>query len=626
MWITQNKTVFGNEGENFNLFLEYTSGTPFLLSGEIPEGLIFDSSIGQIFGTLPIVNTTTTFPITFRLKSGSDVYDLAINIVVTNNTPIWVTEPQLSPQPQFEFIDLQLEVFDPRSTNITYSIIQGELPKSLNINPDGRITGLLTDPIGQYSFTVRANEPNIIQTFIFTISNDPPEPYWSTLSGWVGNTIKDQFFSFQFKSNGSTYAVDPLTPLPAGLSLTSTGFLSGVPVTTTIGNIEFNIIVDNTVKRSFFIRSNVVFDISFLDLTTQVDQNISLTIDQDEISYLKIPNTGIGNIQTFEIVDGNLPSGLTIQNNTGLLLGKSNESGIFTFTVEVQNNFGTKILYFVSLTVKPNVISGKKLSIPLLQENKRLVHNIITSYIPYNTIFRPSDINFGLNKYSNIDLFQYTNMSSDEVYEMFKDKIGISAHGNKFKLLPVQNNEGNKICETVVLLFKDSNEIPSNNKTLSMNSIKNELISNNKVPSTIFFNWQTNEYTYDGNNLLINDHDIETGQVVMFKNQGLQPPLQNNIAYYAIKIDNDRLRLARTRSFAFDNIAIDINIPDTPTGLLHVRYNAIPIIYCKTGLGSISLRHLQSLNINVNDITFNTTNLILDDEMIMLDGNFPRRL
>ena len=626
MWITQSQIITVNEKSVFNFPLEYTGDLVKLHAGSFPDGVSLDPNTGLIFGTAPIVDKTTAFPFTLRLFSGNEIFDLGLTILVSNNEPMWISPQQLPQIQQFEYVEKQLEIFDPRSSDLNFTMISGRLPEGLTLLSNGKIVGQILDQIGNYSFTVKETISGLVRNFLLPISNETPNSYWITLGGWIGDIRQGQFFQFQFQSTGSVYELDPDSTLPNGLSLDSSGFLSGVYDDTFIGSNKFTVLVDG-IPREFLLRSNVIFDQSLLDLSLQTETILIFSMDKNEKSSFTIPNTGVGNIHNYTLTSGSLPSGLAIQQNTGHIIGRPTESGLFDFTVEVINNFGTTIIYFVSLTIRDNNLSMNQISFPLTGDSKKNMHNLITSYIPYDTTFRPSDRNFGLTLKTDIELFEYSTISSNGLYNTFKNNISLVGKATGFKLLPVQNSNGRKVCEAVVLIFEDSNPLPSNTVTSSMNTVKDVLITNNNVPFNRFLDWQSNEYQIGQNNTLrIVDHGIETGEIVMFKNQALQPPLTNNTIYYAIKVNNDLIALASTKQFAETGTRLTINIPSNQTGMIHTRYNGIPIIYCNIGRGILALRYLRSLNFDISSITFRTNFMKIDDEMVFTDEDFVGRI
>ena len=626
MWITQSQIISVNEKSVFNFPLEYTGDSIQLHAGILPDGVSLDPNTGLILGTTPIVNETTLFPFTIRLFNGSEVFDLGLTIVVSNSEPLWITPQQLSTVQQFEYIEKQLEVFDPRTSDLNFTLISGRLPEGLSLLSNGKIVGQILDQTGNYNFTVKETISGLVRNFVLPVSNEIPNSYWSTLAGWIGDIKQGQFFQFQFQSTGNVYELDSNSTLPNGLSLDSSGILFGVYDDTFIGSNKFTVLVDG-IPREFLLRSNVIFDQSLLDFSLQTETILIFSMDKNEKSSFTIPNTGVGNIHNYILTNGNLPSGLSIQQNTGHIIGRPTESGLFDFTVEVVNNFGTSIFYFVTMSIRDNNLSLNKISFPLIGDSRKNLHNLITSYIPYSTTFRPSDRNFGLTLQTDMTIFEYSTITSDDMYNTFKNNISLIGKATEFKLLPVQDSNGRKICEAVVLIFEDSNPLPSNTVTSSINTVKDALVNSNSVPFNKFLDWQTNEYQIGQNNtLMIPNHGIETGDIVMFKNQALQPPLTNNTIYYAIKVNNDTISIANTRQFAQSGSRLLINIPSNQTGLIHTRYNGIPLIYCEIGRGISALRYIRSLNFDISSITFRTNFIKVDDEIVFTDEDFVGRI
>ncbi len=127
---------------------------------------------------------------------------------------------------------------DPDSNPITYKVIAGTLPDGVQFLSDGTLSGI-PYPVGRdviSQFTVRATTTSIPpriadRTFSITVTGNNV-PTWVTPAGLIGNFYTSQRINFQFEWSDNdpddTVEVRLVAgELPGGLSLSSTGLLTG---------------------------------------------------------------------------------------------------------------------------------------------------------------------------------------------------------------------------------------------------------------------------------------------------------------------------------------------------------------------------------------------------------------
>ena len=148
---------------------------------------------------------------------------------------------------------------------VTYSVTAGTLPAGLSINAQ---TGMLTGNLGNlsatqtYSFTIRATDGfgTIERSFTLTVNAVNNSPVWVTASnlGTVVGAVNVQLQATDPDSSPLTYALTGGS-LPQGLSLSSTGLITGTP---TINGQTYNFTVSvsdsiNIVQRTFSMTAGV---------------------------------------------------------------------------------------------------------------------------------------------------------------------------------------------------------------------------------------------------------------------------------------------------------------------------------------------------------------------------------
>ncbi len=215
----------------------------------------------------------------------------------------------------------------------TWSVSTGTLPPGVTL---GASTGLLSGTpttAGTYSFTVKVTdhsglsdtEPVSLLIIAAPSLNFPAPP-----AGWT-NTVYNYTLTESGGTSPFTWSVSSGS-LPAGVSLSADGTLSGTPTAT--GTFGFTVKVTDANSQS----------------ATQVT---SLTINAGVSTTFPAPPTGAVGVAysdtltatggtapyTWSVNAGSLPPGITLT-SAGVLAGTPTSTGSFTFTVNVvdQNN------------------------------------------------------------------------------------------------------------------------------------------------------------------------------------------------------------------------------------------------------------------------------------------------
>jgi hypothetical protein len=240
-----------------------------VVSGSIPSGLTL-SSTGLLAGT-PDLTQTTNF--TLRVSDPRGLFaDHAFSLPVAqgNTPPVWQTPSTLGEAIGGASLAYALIAVDadPDAT-LTYTLVSGTLPPGLTMGSNGILTGLTqeVDNPTNYTFSVNVSDgiDTVLRTFTLTINPNPETPpIWDTPAGSLGGPFYGgDPFSFQLAAHDAdsdplTFTVEPTTPLPVGLSLSSSGLLSGsLPSTTVVSPTPTSLIPatqeqDNLVYDPFF--------------------------------------------------------------------------------------------------------------------------------------------------------------------------------------------------------------------------------------------------------------------------------------------------------------------------------------------------------------------------------------
>ena len=166
----------------------------------------------------------------------------------------------------------------------------------------------------------------------------PPPPSLSIVTTSVPAIIQGQTVSFTFQATGGTGALTwtSLDPLPAGLTLSIDGVLSGIP--TSSGGFNFRVQVQDSGKpaQTTSIGESLVV-VGALSLSSVSFPNANRGIGY-QFSFFPSGGTAPFN---FAITAGNLPSGMTIASygsNAAQMNGTPMQAGDFVFTLQVTDS------------------------------------------------------------------------------------------------------------------------------------------------------------------------------------------------------------------------------------------------------------------------------------------------
>jgi hypothetical protein len=227
-----------------------------------------------------------------------------------------------------------------------WSVSVGSLPAGLTLSPgSGNITGRPSGP-GPYpftdSFTVQLKDsgnPPLTATMPFSITINGPPPLIISTTTVPGGVEGSAYNATVSVSSGG---VPPLTwsiaagSLPPGLSLNpQTALISGTP--TTQGTFNFTVqVVDSAIPPQ---TATQALSITVGPPGTLVITTTTVPSGTTDNSY-SAPLHATGGVQPFHwsVSLGNLPSGLMLDPNSGLISGTPIAAGTSAFTVMVTDS------------------------------------------------------------------------------------------------------------------------------------------------------------------------------------------------------------------------------------------------------------------------------------------------
>ena len=314
-------------------------------AGSLPPGLVFNI-FGNLSGT---PNTAGTYNFTVTATdsvgaTGPQAYTIVVN-------PVIRLSPTTLPNWTANFAGYSKTfTFTGGTGTVTYAVTSGTLPPGLTL---GASTGVLDGTpttAGTYAFTVTGTDSvgaTGVKNFSVVISA-PVAISTSTLPDW---TINKSGYSSPITVTGGTgtltYSVTTGS-LPAGLTLSTGGVLSGTP--TTAGVYPFTISATDTVgaadSKSYSVTINPV-----LSFTTSSLPNWTVNLAGYSQTIVTAGGTGT---KTIALASGTLPTGLTLS-TVGLLSGTPTAVGTFNATLSVTDASGATLTKPYSITINAAV-------------------------------------------------------------------------------------------------------------------------------------------------------------------------------------------------------------------------------------------------------------------------------
>jgi hypothetical protein len=332
--------------------------TPYTWSvtaGSPPAGLTLASATGILSGT-PTTAGTSTFTITVTdsaSRTNSKSFSLTINADPT------ITTASLPAGDVGTAYSQTVAASGGSGNGYTYSLASGTLPTGLSLSSAGVISGTPTTATGSpFSFTVQVTDSvggtgskafSVTINPALAISTSSPMPV-----GDVGIAYS-QTFAATGGTGSLTWSVSAGS-LPAGLTLSSAGALTGTP--TAAGTSNFTIKVTDAAgaapTKAFALTINAAPSITTAslpggDLTVAYSQTLAAS--------------GGTTPYTWSITVGTLPAGLSLTASTGAITGTPTAAGSSTFTVKVADNLGASATK--SLTIVISALPSISTSSPL---------------------------------------------------------------------------------------------------------------------------------------------------------------------------------------------------------------------------------------------------------------------
>ncbi len=335
--ITTNVLPQGVVGQAFSAQLMATGGTgpyTWAASPPLPTGLSLDVSSGVISG-VPIgsSNQMLTFTLTDQSPTPQTA-NKALQLIIAPSTLI-ITTTSLPLGMVGQPYNHTLQATGGTGA-LTWSITAGILPAGLTLNATtGAISGTPIMPAGTSSFTVQVQDAGgLSDTQLLSMTINLPNPPQIATTTLPGGTVGQPYSQTLHATGGVGVLTWSVTTgsLPAGLTLSSSGTISGTP--TTPGTSNFTVRVVDTFNQSDT-QSLPLAISTVLAITTT-----SLPNAKEGQAYSTILQSSGGVPPLTWSVTPPLPNGLNLNPATGQITGTpvAGAQGAQTFLFTVQDS------------------------------------------------------------------------------------------------------------------------------------------------------------------------------------------------------------------------------------------------------------------------------------------------
>jgi len=247
-----------DQGETYSQTLNAVGGSqPYTWSvsagSSLPKGMSLSAN-GILSGTPPIVGTST-FTVTLTDANGQSS-SMTLNLTVVPTVPLTMKTIAIPPGVVGEATNLQLVASGGQLPYTWFLSRNSSLPPGLTLNSSGTLTGAPTTS-GQYTFTIEVMDSESVPTVVkrtFAMDIAGPLSITTTSLPSASATVP---YSAQLTAVGGAapyqWRLSSTSTLPEGLSLSSSGVISGTPTSAVYGS-TFTVVVSDTAAPPNFAR------------------------------------------------------------------------------------------------------------------------------------------------------------------------------------------------------------------------------------------------------------------------------------------------------------------------------------------------------------------------------------
>ncbi|UDM48834.1 putative Ig domain-containing protein [Cupriavidus sp. MP-37] len=347
--------------------------------GIMPSGLTFNSATGVLAGTPGTAGTVSFIIQANDSSTGTGPYSVAGAYTLTIAAPTVALAPATLANPALGIAYSQSVTASGGTAPYTYSLVAGALPPGLTLNSStGAIAGT-TAAGGNYNFTVLATDSlgfTGSRAYSVTIGAPTIVVNPATLPQATVATAYSQALTAASGTAPYTFAVTA-GALPAGMSLSAGGVLSGTP--SGGGTHNFTVSATDSSTGTGPYTGSRAYTLAVAAPALSLSP-ASLQAPVAGVAYSQALTAGGGTAPySFSVAAGSLPAGLSLNPSTGVLSGTPSTAGSHTFTVRVtDSSTGTGAPYSISrvytLTTGQGMPSAPPVAVTTLSNAPVTIH------------------------------------------------------------------------------------------------------------------------------------------------------------------------------------------------------------------------------------------------------------